>query len=189
MKSHSILLFAIALPLTTWSCASRPGSKGFVRVSTPVVDDLDADVSSGPLTLSGDTDYEAIDLSLGSLAFRDGVKVSAWEIGVSDAEYEGVETLEYFVGGRFYFGSAPTVQPFLNAQVVYSDFDEDDLGSDFDGHVGVRPGAGMEFAITDSVAVDVLAGYLFPIDAAENDAGIETELEGLTLRFGVAFLF
>ncbi|MEM1451861.1 MAG: hypothetical protein AAF726_17835 [Planctomycetota bacterium] len=179
------------------SCRSSPDQtiSPTLRVAGTVWDDFDAKVSSGPVSIEGETDYQNFEVGGGATFFEPADsggqrKVARADVSVGAAEFGDIDAIEIAGGGRVYFGQHPTFQPFLSAYLVGTLFD-DVANVEVGNQLGGRAGGGLEVALTEQVFVDVTVDYTVPFVAAETDTTptIDTEVEGFALRIGLGFIF
>ncbi|MEM9380428.1 MAG: hypothetical protein AAGB93_10815, partial [Planctomycetota bacterium] len=201
---HTFRSVLLPIALTTTALATLTACNAGGRVARPtirgdvaVADDFDVQLSSLGYAVESEASYDSFQVGVGATFFGEdsedgrayGRKLSRAELVVGSVSVEDFDVIEVSGGGRFYFGGHPMVQPFVGVHAVGS-YIEEIAGVDPGTQVGLRGGAGVELAVTDSVFFDVAIDYTLPLLAAESDtdpffgATVESELEGWALRVG-----
>jgi len=175
------------------------------RFGFTAAQDFEAQLSALGYSVSGESEYSSLDLAIGATYYDAGAsegdeavefgrKVGRVELGLSKAEFEDADALEFVGGGRVFFGKHEVVSPFVSIHSVLSVLDDVD-GFELGNQLGARIGVGTEFSLNKDLFLDLGFDYTLPLIAAESDfdtfvgSTVETELSGWALRigFGVAF--
>lgn len=189
---HRTSILVSALLLLTTACQT-PGyeTRVGVRAAGVIVESYDAEVSSGTLVASGDTDYESIEGGIVLAKFdATGVKRSTGELLLGSASYGNIDAFEIAGGGRWFISETQAARPWFSIHAVSTSFD-DVGGIDIGDQLGLRAGLGLEFPLGCSGAYfDVGGDYTLALIEAEDTTGlVETEVEGLALRIGLGWDF
>jgi len=201
LKQLIALSAAVLTASALTACSVGPDriSKTTIRASGAVASDLEAEFSGLGDSITDDVDYESIELGIGATIFETGSniddapgrKLSRAELVIGKAEFEDADAIEVSGGGRYFFGSHPTFQPFLSVYAVgtYAEIDDFDLGI----QLGLRAGGGIEFALSENFFLDAGIDYTVPLVAAESEEflgqTIDTEFSGWAVRIGLGFMF
>jgi opacity protein-like surface antigen len=183
------VIAAIAVCSMVVACAQpNTQTRGFARANLIVWDKTDAKLSAlGYSDITVETEHRSFEVAGGiSVWDTDGKKKSTLEVLLGISEFYDVDATELSGGGRFYFAQNETVRPYGSMHGVLTMLD-DDLGT----QIGMRAGAGAEFAFGTGFFFDLNLNYLLPLVPAEDDifGAVETEIDGLSFRIGAGFDF
>ena len=183
---------SVLLLVTSTSCAHlNSDTRVGLRGSVVLAESFEAEVSSGTLVASGDTEYESIEAGIVFAEYGPtGEKRSTGEILFGSASFGNLDAFEIVGGGRFFLQSNETTRPYVSIHAVSTGFD-DVGGIDIGDQLGLRAGLGLEFPIGRSGAYfDVGGDYTLALIEAEDVTGlVETQVDGFALRVGVGWDF
>lgn len=191
------LFFFAGLGLASTSSCAMPWTDvdTRLRASGTFVESMDVDTTApGGAKTTVDSDYDSIEVGLGSLASQDGEKKWLREMYVAKSSVRGVDAYEIGAGGRFYIGQYNGFEPFLGLHTVLSIYDELAGASSAGTQFGVRFGVGTEYPLNDWVFLDAGLQYLLPISGSSfSYSGLgavdDTEVGGLSLGVGIGIDF
>lgn len=198
MNHPPLIAITLALAVATSSCTSAPEGqewKPTLGANVAIFDDYTLTVSGFGVSASGDVDYSSFQLEGGATRrtpTEEGAikhEFAGVRIGFGDITDElgtSVDLTEISGGGSFYGDMHGRVQPYFSIWSVISDLDGADRAQ-----LGLRLGAGLDMAVSDSTGLIFEVDYLLPlISGQEVVLGeiIDVEGDGLAARIGLRFV-
>lgn len=210
------LALVLFVALSFAACQSGKGKQDWRatgRLTTTLAEDTTNELSALGYFSSSDVDYESVDISLGAIRYsednRDTIEDESkpemmvdFQVGfvdVDDSQGGIGDAIELSAGLRYYvfevepFEGYP-IHGYVSGYAVHTDLE--DVGPiESDAQIGLRVGGGAQVFLTDDLYLDLALDYtraLIPAESAFNATfmdEVDSELDGLALRFGVGFFF
>lgn len=192
-KQNACLLLLATLCLSACEAPAGQEWKPTIGLSTTIENSYDLDISGLGYSLSVPMDYSSNEFELGAtLVTPDhdgrtkhlfaGIKYGSGDIKEPFGTSQDLE--EASLGGILYFDKGTTLVPFFSIWAVSTEYPDQPISE----QLGIRPGVGVEYVISENAALTIGADYLIPLDPGEDEVGVDGELSGLAVRLGIRFV-